>query len=136
MAVNLTEGAVERQIERLIAEGGRLYDYRRDSHVLTGSDFGISETPSLGDEEEKRRVLQAVDALVGMDSAKAFFRKIAKNVAYVDMRKRQVARDVPNMVITGNPGTGKTTIARLIAKYLHAFGVLPRDRLWRKMAST
>jgi stage V sporulation protein K len=36
------------------------------------------------------------------------------------------------MVITGNPGTGKTTIARLIAKYLHAFGVLPRDRFVEK----
>jgi SpoVK/Ycf46/Vps4 family AAA+-type ATPase len=134
LSVNLTEGAVERQIERLIAEGAAgSTSIEEDSHVLTASDFGISETPSLGDEEEKHRVLQAVDALVGMDAAKAFFRKIAKNVAYVEQggNVRLLATSL-NMVITGNPGTGKTTIARLIAKYLHAFGVLPRDRFVEK----
>eukprot|EP01043_Picozoa_sp_COSAG02_P013867 COSAG02_NODE_561_length_20308_cov_42.799495_12_plen_2050_part_00 len=134
LAVNLTEGAVERQIERLIAEGAAgSTTIEEDSHTLTASDFGISETPSLGDEEGKRQVLQAVDALVGMDSAKAFFRKIAKNVAYVEQggSVRLLATSL-NMVITGNPGTGKTTIARLIAKYLHAFGVLPRDRFVEK----
>ena len=36
------------------------------------------------------------------------------------------------MIVTGNPGTGKTTVARLIARYLHAFGVLPRDRFVEK----
>jgi stage V sporulation protein K len=37
-----------------------------------------------------------------------------------------------NPIAQGNPGTGKTTIARLIARYLHAFGVLPRDRFVEK----
>ena len=36
------------------------------------------------------------------------------------------------MVITGNPGTGKTTVARMVARYLHAFGILPRDRFVEK----
>ena len=31
-----------------------------------------------------------------------------------------------------NTATGKTTLARLIAKYLHAFGVLPLDRFVEK----
>lgn len=33
-----------------------------------------------------------------------------------------------NMVFLGNPGTGKTTIAKLTAKYMKAVGVLPTDR--------
>ena len=44
----------------------------------------------------------------------------------------QLLKTSLNMIITGNPGTGKTTIARMIAKYLHAFGILPRDRFVEK----
>ena len=69
---------MERQIERLIA--GVLLGsttIEADSQVLMASDFGISETPSLGDETPKSRVLQAVN--IGWDDlGKAFFHKIAR----------------------------------------------------------
>ena len=39
-----------------------------------------------------------------------------------------------NLVLTGNPGTGKTTFSRLLFRFLHAYGILPRDVFVEKNA--
>ena len=133
LAVNLTEGAVERQIDRLVTSGSSESSLQLDSRTLTAVDYGVSETPTLGDAEEKVKVLDAVDKMIGMANAKSFFRQITKSVSYVENggSVKLLATSL-NMIITGNPGTGKTTIARMISRYLHAFGVLPRDRFVEK----
>ena len=92
---------------------------REESRVLTADDFGIHEQVTLGDEEMKKSVLAEVDAMVGMDAAKRFFREIAMSVQFVEQGGNvQLLQTSLNMLVTGNPGTGKTTIARMIAKYL------------------
>ena len=34
-----------------------------------------------------------------------------------------------NVIVTGNPGTGKTSFARLLFRFLRAYGLLPKDVL-------
>ena len=127
LAVTLTERAVEQQVERLIAAGGSIRP--EDAEVLTAADFGVLEYPALGDQDAQQEVLNAVNEMVGMDEAKKFFGRVRKAMQYVEQGgSAQLLRTSRNMVITGNPGTGKTSIARLVAKFLHAHGVTKRDR--------
>jgi SpoVK/Ycf46/Vps4 family AAA+-type ATPase len=83
----------------------------------------------LGNPADARAIEVELGGLVGMGNAKAFFERMKSLAQYVERGgSAKVLRTSLNMVITGCPGTGKTTVARLCAKYLHALGVLPRGR--------
>ena len=73
-----------------------------------------------------------LDALVGLDSVKAEVRKLAELVKFNAARlKAGLPADAltSHFVFTGNPGTGKTTIARILARIYRKLGVLKRGHL-------
>ena len=73
-----------------------------------------------------------INELVGLAPVKEYVFGLADNL---QMQQRRAAAGLKtaslsmHMIFTGNPGTGKTTIARLVARYLKAIGALKGGQL-------
>ena len=81
---------------------------------------------------ELEAVKAEMDQIVGLHEIKEYIFSLEKNYKVQEMRKAQglpVSNVSMHMIFTGNPGTGKTTIARLVSKYLKAIGVLSGGQL-------
>lgn len=90
------------------------------------------KSPSKGKTESLETVLAELNSLIGLGKAKkqvdAFIAVHAMNV----MRKKENLPPVNvglHLVFTGSPGTGKTTVARLIGRLYKAIGLLEKGEL-------
>ncbi|MCA0969029.1 AAA family ATPase [Halobacillus litoralis] len=84
--------------------------------------------PAFLTDSSQQNPLEAFDQMVGLYDVKGYIRRYYHFLKYQQRRKSfgfsMVDEPGLHMIITGNPGTGKTTIARLLANIYHELGIL------------
>ncbi len=93
---------------------------------------GPTSTSEPNAKPDPAQILAKIDAMVGLHGVKAEVRRLA---SFVELDRRRKEQGLPSaepswhLVFTGNPGTGKTTVARLVAQLYGALGIVSKGHL-------
>ena len=129
-ARKIFDEAVERQSQRLV----KLMDdpgfQEGDMFSLKPEDLPMAKSEAARPLDE---VLNELDEFVGMRSVKNSIRRLAVQSMFMKQRAAMGAGRVQqmsmNFVLTGNPGTGKTSLARKMGEILQSMDILPTNRV-------
>ncbi len=117
---NLIEYAILVQSQRIVQNP------EDNMELLIDTDFGFDKVVEFDLEK-------SLSAVIGMEDVKKFIRtQYTMLQANKKRKKANVEVDTTqslNMIFAGNPGTGKTTMARIVADMFHVMGILKSGQL-------
>lgn len=124
--IKLKDNLMNHQTAYLLAVEGELTAQIGDRSVKLADIIPQKNVSGIDD------IKKELEDIIGLESVKKYVLSLEDNLKIQKLRESKgfkAANVSMHMIFTGNPGTGKTTIARVVAKYLKALGVLSEGQL-------
>jgi SpoVK/Ycf46/Vps4 family AAA+-type ATPase len=136
-ARRIFDAAVEKQSQRLVSLMNDPGFREEDMYRITQDDLPMAQNEKARPLDE---VLNELDDFIGMRSVKNSIRRLAVQSMFMKQRAAmgagQVQQMAMNFILTGNPGTGKTSIARKMGEILNSMDILPTSRVLEASRAT
>ena len=125
-ARRMFDETVENQSHRLVEAMNKQTLKDTDMYIILEADLPNNKGQAIRPLDE---VLNDMDEFVGMRSVKNLIRRLAVQSMFMKQRSAtgigKVQQMAMNFVLTGNPGTGKTSVSRLMGELLQSMEILP-----------